>query len=139
MIKQEPKSESTTTELSAFNSYKAKKTVRILVHEIESIPDVKSWSRQSNVSRGWLVKVMKGSYGLSPKEVLRQVRYERIVQLLENDVEATSYSIAKDSGLSSGDALRMFLRRHHDTNFRCLRRQIINGKHQVEWQWLGSE
>ncbi|MTI89024.1 MAG: AraC family transcriptional regulator [Balneolaceae bacterium] len=91
------------------------------------------------MSRGWLAKVMKTSCGLSPKEVLRQVRYEKIVQLMENDIEATSYSIAKDSGLSSEDALRMFLRRHYDTNFRGLRRQIINGKLQMEWQWLENE
>lgn len=135
----QPRHKENRVGLSPLNGYRIKKTIKVLIHQIDSIPNVKSWARQSKVSRGWLYKSTKEYYGLSPKEILCEVRYEKIIQLLQNDVEATCYSIAKESGLSSEDALRMFLKRHWDTNFRKLRRKILTGAIKRKWKWLQKE
>ena len=122
--------------IHSFNSYKAEKAIQVLIENIDSIPDVQNWARKANISRGWLCKTMKTTFGKLPNKIIREVRYEKIVQLMDNNVEATSYSIARESGLTSGDALRMFLTRHRDTNFRKLRKKILTGDLEMKWMWL---
>ena len=119
-----------------YRDYKFAKAIKILTNNIESIPNVHNWAIKSNISRGWLCKMAKIKYGMLPMEILREVRFEKIVQLMENNIEATCYSIAKDSGLSSAAALRMFLTRHYSTNFKKLRLKLLNDELQIAWKWL---
>lgn len=117
-------------------SYKLKQAISILTREIDTISDVKSWAQRANVSKSWLNEAIKEAYCKSPKDILKEVRYEKIILVLCEDIEATCYCIAKDPGLSSGDALRMFLNRHHQTNFKKLRRRILNDNFEIEQIWL---
>ena len=128
----------TKSEFNSFNRYKAEKAVQILIENIEAISNVQSWASKVRVSRGWLCKSMKENYEKTPNEIIREVRFEKMVQVLGSDIEATSYCVAKNSGLPTEGALRMFLRRYKRTNFRKLRRNILANKLEVEWQWLES-
>lgn len=127
------------TRFKPFNEYKAENTLSVLTNNIESIPDVQSWAEKAQVSKNWLSKTMKDAYGMLPKDILREARYEKIIQLICNNIEATAYCIAKDSGLPSENSLRMFLLRYKQTNFRELRRQILTDELSLEWKWLQKE
>lgn len=82
---------------------------------------------------------MQEVYGLSPLEILQEVRYKKIVLLLENDLTVTGYCIAKETGFSSEDSFRMFLRRNYDTNLNTLREEILSGQHsmgtRLQYEW----
>lgn len=129
----------TKSELNSFNRYKAEKAVQILIENIEAISNVQSWALKVKVSRGWLCKAMKEDYEKTPHEIIREVRYEKMLQVLENNIEATCYCVARNSDLPTEDALRMFLRRYKGTNFRKLRRKILTGDFEMEWKWLEGE
>jgi len=131
--------ENRTPKFNSFNRHKAENVLAILTRHIACIPDVKSWAARAGVSRSWLVKAMKETYGLLPKEILREVRHEKVVQIMQEDAEATSYCIAKEAGFPSEDSLRMFLHRHYETNFRELRRQMLNDELPMKWKWLENQ
>jgi|AntRauTorcE11897_2_1112592.scaffolds.fasta_scaffold00117_23 AraC-like DNA-binding protein len=123
-------------DLDSFNKYKSEKAVQVLIANIDAIPNVQSWALKVKVSRGWLCKAMKENYEKTPNEIIREVRYEKMIQVLGSDIEATCYCVARDSGLPTGDSMRMFLKRYKGTNFRKLRRNILSDNLDVEWQWL---
>lgn len=74
---------------NSFNRYKAEKALAILTSHIDSIKTVNDWVEKAEVSKSWLAKAMKETHGMLPKEILQKVRYEKVVQLMQNDVEAT--------------------------------------------------
>lgn len=79
--------------------YKAKQAVRLLEQRIEEITDVQGWAAEAGVSREWLYKSMKTVYGKSPKIILREVRYEKVVRLIrEHGTEAGCYLVAVGAG-----------------------------------------
>src|SRR5690554_1530952 len=126
-------------ESNSLSNYKAEYAVRVLVHKIDTIQSVLQWAETIDKSRTCLSSIIQETYNLLPKEVLREVRYEQIVWLMQNDLEAICYSIARDAGFPSEAALRMFLTRHYATNFSKLRLQLLSDKLQIEWKWLEVE
>lgn len=126
-------------ELNSLSNYKAEHAVRVLVHKIDTIQSVLQWAETIDKSRTCLSSIIQETYNLLPKEVLREVRYEQIIWLMQNDLDAICYSIARDAGFPSEDALRMFLTRHYDTNFSNLRLQLLSDKLQMKWKWLEVE
>ncbi|MFA5670428.1 MAG: hypothetical protein WC967_14405 [Balneolaceae bacterium] len=125
--------------INSLSNYKAEYAVRVLIHNISSIRNVLQWAEVINISQTWLIKIIQETYNFLPKEVLREVRYEQIVWLMQNDLDAICYSIARDAGFPSEAALRMFLTRHYATNFSKLRLQLLSDKLQIEWKWLEVE
>lgn len=105
--------------------YKTKQAHRIIIDDLSSIPDVKTWANEAGVSRRWLCKAMKKEHGTSPKELLRERRYVVLVKCLTEDPDLTGYCLAREVGLSDEKSLYKFLTSHYDTNLTQLRDEII--------------
>jgi methylphosphotriester-DNA--protein-cysteine methyltransferase len=118
--------------------YKVKKALKTLSENVDSIPNVQSWANESSLSVSKLAVLTKRFYKKTPGEILREARYEKIVQSIEQDPLTGAYCVALDSGFSSEAALRMFLRRRFDTNFRSLRKDILSGIVGIEYNWIAT-
>lgn len=55
--------------------YKTKQAHRIIIDDLSSIGDVKTWAKEAGVSTRWLCKAMKKEHGKSPKILLRKRRH----------------------------------------------------------------
>lgn len=106
--------------------YKATMSSQILRKNIAEIASVNDWADKVGVSRNWLNYVIKHYYGMVPKVYLRKIRFKKIISLIVKfGIQANSYSVALDSGLRNDDALYKFLSRHYDTNFKKLKRSVL--------------
>lgn len=115
--------------VSPLLAYKCEHSVRLLEERIADIPDVQTWASESGVSRRWLSKSMKLVYGKSPKIILREMKYEKVVWLIsEEGVDASCYSVAVDTGFGNEIALSKFLKAFYETNFTKLKVEIVNEK-----------
>lgn len=74
-----PEKQKVKTELNSFKKYKVKKVLALLTSDIDSIKTVNDWAEKAEVSKSWLAKAMKDTYGMLPKEILKKVRFEKIV------------------------------------------------------------
>lgn len=128
-----------TSEYETVKEIRAMHYVENLVEEVVKIRSVREWASKVSTSEKSLYRLILNMYDKTPGEILREVRYEKIVMLMNQDTEAGAYCIALESGFNNEDALRMFLRRCHDTNIRTLRREVMNGKLQMEWEWLNND
>lgn len=120
------------------NGIRAERLVDVLMKEITNVRSVKDWAEESTTPESSLHRIVKQRYGKTPGNIIKEIRYEKIILLMKKDEEACAYSIALDSGFSSEAALRMFLRRCHGTNIRTLRREILSGKLRMKWTWLNG-
>lgn len=119
--------------------YRVKKALQVLKKDIKSIPTVKAWADEACVSREWLYKSMKDVYTKSPKRILREIRYEKVVQSIQNlGLESSSYSVAVDAGFRDEKALSKFLSSFYRTNFTLLKTDILKGKVRVDFIWLSG-
>lgn len=121
--------------------YKAEKAVEILIAQIEEIQSVEIWAKKVCVSPDWLRKILRKSYHKSPKQILREVRFELIVRLIEEQQwEAIADGVAIDSGTGKNSkALYKFLKRHYGTTFTVLREEVLFGKRIVKFAWLNEK
>lgn len=126
------------TENNHIYGYRANSIVQTLIEEIAAIRRVKDWAEESNISESSLNRVLYEVYGQTPGEILTEIKYEKVISELARDIDACAFSISVDSGFSSEDALRMFLRRRFDTNLSSLREQVLIGNLPVEWTWLNG-
>lgn len=118
------------------NGFKAEKAVQKLIDKITEISTVRQWADKARVSESTLKRWIMETYGKTAGELLKEVRYEKVLKEIDQDIEACVYSIAIDSGFESEDSLRMFLRRNYETNITAIRAQIIIGEPHIEWKWL---
>jgi len=121
---------STNKQSESTTSSRCEQAVGLLKEKIADIPNVQSWARETGVSREWLYKNMKKIYGKSPKVIVRNVRYKKVIQLIKRDgLEAASYAVAVEAGLRDASALSKFLKLHFDKNFTRLKEEILeNGQ-----------
>lgn len=119
------------------NSYKAKKAVHVLLSRPEKIRNVQDWAHNACISEDWLRKILRKKYSKSPKQIIREVRFETIVSLIAEDGwEATADSVAIDCGVGKNSkALHKFLKRDYDTTFTQLRQKVFTGKRVVKFIW----
>jgi AraC-like DNA-binding protein len=97
-----------------------------LEERIADIPDVQTWASEAGVSRRWLCKSMKAVYGSPPKVILREMKYEKVVWLIcDEGLEAGCFKVAVDAGFYSVSGLSKFLSTYHDTNFTCLKTDLL--------------
>ncbi|MDG5766892.1 helix-turn-helix domain-containing protein [Balneolales bacterium ANBcel1] len=117
--------------------YKARIAIDILLENVESIPNVQVWADKARMSRRWLCRSIRMAYGKSPKEILREVKFEKVVCLiLDQGLEAGCYSVGIDSGFKSASGLSKFLSAYHNVTFTELKNVIIaEGKH-LNFHWL---
>ncbi|MGF1670145.1 MAG: hypothetical protein ACFCU6_06835 [Balneolaceae bacterium] len=107
---------------------KARSVYSELDSNIHRIHSVDKWAELAGVSRSWLNEVMNRNYGKSPKFLIRDKRYEKIISVLRNNPDATGFFVASAAGLRDEKALYKFLSKYHKTNFTRLRLEILNGK-----------
>lgn len=110
---------------SSYLRYKAKQAYRVILDDLSSISDVKTWAEKAGVSTRWLCQAMKKVYGNSPKILLRKRRYMVLVKCLTEDPDLTGYCLAREVGLIDEKALYKFLSNHYDTSLTQLRDKII--------------
>lgn len=91
--------------------HKVSNAIRILVEDVQTISHVQVWAEETGVSREWLYKSMKTVFKKSPKIILREVRYEKVVFLItERGMDSGFYIIALDAGFRISSALSKFLK-----------------------------
>lgn len=118
---------------------KVDKTVELLKSEIQFIPDVQTWASVAGFSREWLYKSIKIIHDLSPKVILREIRYEKIIVLIKKkDINASCYCVAVESGLKDGKALSKFLSNNFNTNFTILKQKVLKGNEHYKYRWLDN-
>lgn len=109
-------------------AFKCEQAIRVLDERIAAIPDVKRWAEEAGVSREWLCKSLKTVYDKPPKVIIREVKYEKVVRLIQEvGIEAGCYSVAVDAGFRNATALSKFLSSFYGTNFTNLKAEIMNG------------
>jgi len=118
------------------HGFKAERVVRVLVRESIGIRTVKEWAKEAGIAKSSLNNLMTDVYGQTPGDILKQVKYEKIIRTLCRDVNACAFSIAIDSDFSGEAAMRMFLRRRYNTNISTLREQLLQGRIMPEPKWL---
>jgi len=79
---------------------------------------------------------MREVYNKAPGEILKEVRFEKIAQLLKEDIHAISYSIARDCGFRNDDSMRKFLSTNYGYTYKTLKDQLINGNLDIGGNWL---
>ena len=126
--------------MSSHNGYRAKGAVKLLITGIEEIRNVQDWAGSACMSEDWLRKILRKTYRKPPKQILREVRFELIVRLIEEQGwEAIADGVAIDSGTGKNcKALHKFLKRHYDTTFTSLRKEVLTGKQIVKFMWLNG-
>lgn len=114
--------------LSIIRNLKDERAFATLKKDLSAIPTVKKWASEAGVSRGWLYSAMVEFYGETPKLILRNLRFSKIIISIEKDRFATSFSIARQVGLRDDKALYKFLMSNFNMTFTDLRAKIITGK-----------
>ncbi len=105
---------------------KAEGIFRKMAMDISNIENVGSWAETTGVSRTWLYHAMNRTYGKNPKQLIRDKRYEKIIEVIEGDPDACGYHVANSAGLPDEKALYKFLANHFDTTFTALRLDVLN-------------
>lgn len=113
--------------------------IDILVKNVDSISDVRSWAKETGVSRRWLCKSVKAVYGKPPMIVLREVKFEKVVRFICGDgIDASCYSVVVDAGFKNSKNISMFLTSYYDTTFTALKVDLLNDDFQIDFLWLNG-
>jgi methylphosphotriester-DNA--protein-cysteine methyltransferase len=115
--------------------------VELLEQNLEYIPNVGAWADEACISYSWMKRQLKQRYRLTPKQIMRQARYEKILLLIEEyGWDAGSQCIAIESGVGkTSDSLYKFLNRHYGTTFSKLREEVLTGERPVRILWLKAK
>lgn len=125
--------------VSFLTVYRCEQAIQLLEKQIANIPDVQSWAKEAGVSREWLYKSVKESFGKSPKIILREIRYIKVITLImEQGLEAGCYSVGVDAGFRDSAALSKFLSSFYKINFTNLKVKILNGNVRIASIWLNG-
>lgn len=104
---------------------KAERALKVLAEEIASIRYVKDWTDKLGYSQPILNELIKSHFGLNAKQLLKEIRFVKICELIENDPNATSYSVARSTGLHDEQGLFKFLKRHFNTTYSEIRYEVL--------------
>lgn len=119
--------------------YKVRNAIKILRENVGQIASVQSWADEAGVSRRWLCKSMKKVYGKSPKIIIREVKYEKVVMLIRKDgIEASCYCVAVDAGFAKAKNVSRFLSTFYNTTFTELKMDLLKEEVQIDFLWLNG-
>jgi AraC-like DNA-binding protein len=99
--------------------------ISLLENEIRLIQSVNDWAKTVGCSRSTLIRLIKTQTEQTPNEIMRIIRYNRIIMLTRNNPKTTAYAVAVDSGLKDDKSLYKFLKRHYSIRFTELRRRFF--------------
>ncbi|MTI86964.1 MAG: AraC family transcriptional regulator [Balneolaceae bacterium] len=109
----------------------AKRAVYILEHKIHEIRYVKDWALIFGCSKTKLNNLITIQFCVSPKVMMKQVRFERIKDTIKKDPSLCSFAVADQCGLLNEKTLYQFLSRNFETSFSNLRFKLL-------WDWDDS-
>jgi AraC-like DNA-binding protein len=126
---------------NSFNEYRAERAVALLVEDIVEIRNVDEWASRACMSSDWLRKSIKKKYNKSPKEILREVRFEMVAFLIKDyGWKVNGDGVAMNSGVGKNSkALHKFLKRNYDITFTELREKILKSGKDVKIVWLNKK
>lgn len=107
------------------NRLKAEQALQVLAREIAQIRYVKDWADKTGYTTSILNELVKRYFRTNSKQVLKEVRYNKICKLIEDDPNITSYSVACSCGLNDEQGLFKFLKRHFDTTYSEIRYEVL--------------
>ena len=115
--------------------------LRQLLGEPFETHTVHQWADRSRMSESMLRKVIQKRFGMSPKKLMNQVRYELIMGiLLHEGWKAGSDYIAVLTGIGKDSkALHKFLSRNFNTTFTKLKSDCLNTDFEYTCTWLSHE
>ncbi|NGP75837.1 AraC family transcriptional regulator [Balneolaceae bacterium YR4-1] len=126
---------------------KAERALQVLAEDIASIRYVKDWADKIGCSQPILNDLIKIHFGLNAKQLLKEIRFIKICEIIESDPNATSYSVARSTGLHDEQGLFKFLKRHFNTTYSEIRYDVLlkhfqslNSQKEVDnsiKKWLG--
>lgn len=106
--------------------YTAKRARQFLIDNIAQIHNVGDWAKQFGYSQNWMGQCIKQHYGMLSKEMLREVRYERIVYVIQKHPDALSDQVADLSSPHwNGKNLCNFLSKYYNVTFTELRFSLL--------------
>lgn len=118
---------------------RVRKAVTVLIDNIDAIRNVSDWANEAKVSRRWLCKSMKMTYGKPPKIILREIKYEKVVKLIHKEgLEANCYCVAVDAGFEESKNVSRFLSSFYDTTFTELKMKLLIEGVQIDYLWLNK-
>jgi AraC-like DNA-binding protein len=107
------------------NRLKAEQALQVLARDIAHIRYVKDWAHKSGYTQNILNELVKRYFRSNSKQLLKEVRYNKICRLIEDDPNITSYAVACSCGLSDEQGLFKFLKRHFDTTYSEIRYEVL--------------
>ena len=107
------------------NFREAEIALQILDQKITSIRYVQDWALILGCSKTKLTRLITTHYKMSPKDLMKQVRLERIRKTIKENPEFGSYAVADECGLPNDKVLYQFLNRNFETSFSDLRFEIL--------------
>lgn len=107
------------------NRLKAEQALQVLAKEISSIRYVKEWAKEAGCTQSILNYLVKRYFRVNSKQLLKEVRYNKICKLIEENPNITSYSVACSCGLNDEQGLFKFLKRHYNTTYSDIRYEVL--------------
>lgn len=106
---------------NSLRSIEARHAIQILESNIDKIRYVKEWANLLGYSKGKLNNLTDLEFGISAKNLMKEIRLRRIKQIILEHPEYGSYAVAIESGLSNERELYKFLNRNYNTCFSKLK------------------
>lgn len=107
------------------NRLRAEQALQVLASDIDRIRYVKEWAGRAGCTQSVLNELAKRYFRLNSKQLLKEVRYNMICKLIEENPDITSYAVARSCGLHDEQGLFKFLKRHFNTTYTEIRYEVL--------------
>ena len=106
-------------------NYAGMRCFMVLHANLRNIQTVKHWADHLGVTRSSLSRLLKVYADQTPLELMRRVRYNTLVELIENYPDIKSYAAAQECGLMDEKSLYKFLKKYYGISFTELRHKTL--------------
>lgn len=104
---------------------KAERALQLLSEHIAKIRYVKDWSQMVGCTESTLNRLSKRYFEANSKQVLKEVRFKKIRECIEENPDMTSFAVARSCGLHNEQGLFKFLKRHFDTTYSEIKYEVL--------------
>lgn len=106
-------------------NYAGMRSFMVLHANLRKIQTVQHWADHMGVTRSSLSRLLKVYANQTPLEMMRRVRYNTIIEMIESYPDIKSYAAAQECGLMDEKALYKFLKKYYDISFTELRHKTL--------------
>lgn len=126
MNDQSEKSKNQHITKAAHTEIVAERAYQILIKNIGKIKNVNHWAEMAGCSRSWLSRCIKARYNKTPNEVLREVRYDAILDCIKTNPDALAIFVASHVAPHWCEKrLNNFLSEYRKTSYTKLRYEVM--------------